>query len=92
MSEPGYPLDKDTLVNLKRVMLPREPPDSDWKHGDKLVAATVHKYLERSSTLEEFIQKLGDDEMTTSNSFERLVLTVVRAKAEGYLEMLKQNR
>jgi hypothetical protein len=92
MAESGYPLDDETLVKLKKVLLPREPPDHEWKLGDRLIVATVQKYLALSSTLEEFIEKLGLDAKETQDDLLRMVLMVVKVKAEDYLDVLNENR
>jgi len=87
-----YPLDDETISDLRKVIWPKESADHDWKLDNLLIAITVKRYLDESSTLEEFIRKLGEAGEKEDEEQIRAARLTVKARAEKYLRELERNR
>jgi hypothetical protein len=84
-----HPIDETTMDKLRGVMFPKEPPYGKWTLPDQLITKTLKTYLEGSTTLEEFIAKVGKAAEHEQDALLRIVLSLVKERTEMYLSGLK---
>jgi hypothetical protein len=90
MSGADYPFDEENVAALKKIILPREPPDDRWKYADKIIIETVESYLSRSGSLEEFIRFIDHDLKSEEDAYRPTVMVAVRDKVADYLKALTE--